>query len=491
MDQESFPTWGTRVIARRAVSFAALVFIASGLAACAAGPDYRKPESAMPVAYPHAAALETLNASRQPISLDTWWDGFKDPALTRIIQRALDQNLDLAASIARVDQARAAAAHAGAQLLPEGSVGANVSKQRQSTQSALGRLASALPGYDRDKTSYSVGGSASWEIDIAGGLRRGAEAADAELEAAEAGHVGVRILVAAEAADAYFRVRGAQDRIAIARQQETTSRQLLELVRLRLADGIGAERERAEAEAQLAQTRVTILPLQIELETQLNRLDVLMGAQPGTYAAELDQPANSIVVPQIALAQGPANLLQRRPDVIAAERKLAASNARIGVATAEYYPKWSLSALLGFESLSAGKLFTAQAFQPTGLAGLRWRLFDFGRVDAEVAHAKGAYAEALADYRKSMLRATQDVEDALISLAQLDVQSRELATEIDAHARARNASEEAYKGGAVSLYEVLEQDRQLLAARDQQARVRTDNARAAVAAFRSLGGGWS
>lgn len=99
MDQESFPTWGTRVIARRAVSFAALVFIASGLAACAAGPDYRKPESAMPVAYPHAAALETLNASRQPISLDTWWDGFKDPALTRIIQRALDQNLDLAASI--------------------------------------------------------------------------------------------------------------------------------------------------------------------------------------------------------------------------------------------------------------------------------------------------------------------------------------------------------------------------------------------------------
>ena len=485
MDQESFPTWGTRVIARRAVSFAALVFIASGLAACAAGPDYRKPESAMPVAYPHAAALETLNASRQPISLDTWWDGFKDPALTRII------HLDLAASIARVDQARAAAAHAGAQLLPEGSVGANVSKQRQSTQSALGRLASALPGYDRDKTSYSVGGSASWEIDIAGGLRRGAEAADAELEAAEAGHVGVRILVAAEAADAYFRVRGAQDRIAIARQQETTSRQLLELVRLRLADGIGAERERAEAEAQLAQTRVTIPPLQIELETQLNRLDVLMGAQPGTYAAELDQPANSIVVPQIALAQGPANLLQRRPDVIAAERKLAASNARIGVATAEYYPKWSLSALLGFESLSAGKLFTAQAFQPTGLAGLRWRLFDFGRVDAEVAHAKGAYAEALADYRKSMLRATQDVEDALISLAQLDVQSRELATEIDAHARARNASEEAYKGGAVSLYEVLEQDRQLLAARDQQARVRTDNARAAVAAFRSLGGGWS
>lgn len=492
MDQESLRRPGSRNVAQRAASLAALAVIAGSLAACAAvGPDYRRPDSTMPGAYPHAAAFETLNASREPVSLDTWWNGFKDPALTKIVQRALDQNLDLAASLARVEQARAVAAHAGAQLLPEGSLGASVSKQYQSTESALGRLGSALPGYDRNRTSYSVGASASWEIDIAGGLRRGAEAADAELQAAEASHAGVRILVAAEAADAYFRVRGAQDRIAIARQQEETSRKLLELVRLRLADGIGAERERAQAEAQLAQTRVTIPPLQIELETQLNRLDVLMGAQPGTYAAELASPTDRIVVPQIALAQEPASLLQRRPDVIAAERKLAASNAQIGVATAEYYPKLSLSALLGFESLSAGKLFTGRAFQSAIGGGLRWRLFDFGRVDAEVAQARGAYAEALADYRKSMLRATEDVENALISLIQLDAQSRELATEIDAQTRARNASEDAYKGGAVSLYEVLEQDRELLAARDQQARVQSDNARAAVAAFRSLGGGWS
>ncbi len=190
------------------------------------------------------------------------------------------------------------------------------------------------------------------------------------------------------------------------------------------------------------------------------------------------------------MAQGPAELLQRRPDVIAAERRLAASSARIGVATAEYYPKLSLSALLGFESLSAGKLFTASAFQPAAIAGLRWRLFDFGRVDAEVAQAKGVNAEVLANYRKSMLRATEDVENAIIALTQLELQSKELDTEVDAHARARGAAEEAFKGGAVSLFEVLEEDRLLLAARDQQARVRADNARAAVATFRALGGGW-
>ncbi|AGW92984.1 MULTISPECIES: efflux transporter outer membrane subunit [Cupriavidus] len=464
--------------------------VAASLAACAAGPDYHTPASDMAAAYPHAAALEARDATQPAPSLDSWWLGFDDPALTRVIQRALEQNLDLAAAIARVDQARAAASHAGAELLPQASLSGTVSKQHQSLEGPLGSLGKNLPGFDRNKTLYSVGVGASWEIDVAGGLRRGAEAAGAEAQAAEAEHMGVRVLVAAEAADAYFRVRGAQQRIAIAQQQVRTNARLLELVQLRLADGIGAERERAQAEAQLAQTRVTIPPLQIELETQLNRLDVLMGAQPGTYAAELLTPAERTAVPQISAAQGPANLLQRRPDVIAAERRLAASSARIGVATAEYYLKLSLSALLGFESLSAGKLFTASAFQPAAIAGLRWRLFDFGRVDAEVAQAKGANAEALATYRKAMLRATEDVENAIIALTQLELQSKDLAVEVAAHARARGATEDAYKGGAVSLFEVLEEDRLLLAARDQQARVRADNARAAVATFRALGGGW-
>jgi len=478
-------------LGRRAATLATSIAMMFGLAACAVGPDYHAPDAAMPQSYQHAAGLAAVNDVRPPVSLDAWWDGFNDPALTTIVQRALDQNLDMAASVARVEQARAAANFAGAQLLPQGNAYGDVSKERQSLESPLGKIGSTLPGYKRGQTLYSVGAAATWEIDIAGGLRRGAEAADAELQAAEANHLGVRILVAAEAADAYFRVRAAQSRIAIAEQQVTTNQRLLDLVRLRLADGIGAEREQAQAEAQLAQTRVTIPPLRIELETQLNRLDVLMGAQPGTYAAELRDSRSALTVPQVALAQGPANLLQRRPDVIAAERRLAASNARIGVATAEYYPKVSLSALLGFESLSASKLFTAQAFQPAVAGGLRWRLFDFGRVDAEVAGAKGAHAEALANYRNAMLQATADVENALINLTQLDQQSHELDKEVGAHERARNASEEAYKGGAVSLFEVLDEDRQLLAARDQQAKVRADNARAAVSAFRALGGGWS
>ena len=496
MTQTHLPArqWATRPLPRKAIAAGAAVLLALGVAGCAVGPDYHQPATPLPAAYPHAESLAQREASRPAPPLDTWWTGFDDPALTRIVQRALDQNLDLAASMARVRQARAVADHAGADLLPEASFAGGVSRQRQSLESALGKLASHTPGYSRNTTTYNAGVGASWEIDIAGGLRREAEAADAEFQAAEADHLGVRISVAAEAADAYFRVRGAQQRIVIAQRQVDTDSKLLELVRLRLADGIGAEREKAQAEAQLAQTRVTIPPLQAELDTQLNRLDVLMGALPGTYAAELAAPADvahHIDVPQISVAQGPANLLQRRPDVIAAERRLAATNAQIGAATAEYYPKLSLAALLGFESLSAGKLFTSAAFQPAAAAGLRWRLFDFGRVDAEVAHAEGRNAEALANYRRAMLRATEDVENAIIVLVQLEAQNKELANEIDAQVRARTASEEAYKGGAASLFEVLEQDRQLLAARDQQARVQADNARAAVATFRALGGGWS
>jgi outer membrane protein TolC len=177
--------------------------------------------------------------------------------------------------------------------------------------------------------------------------------------------------------------------------------------------------------------------LRTALEAQLNRLDVLMGAQPGTYATELSKPAEIPSAPAIPPGQSASDLLRRRPDVIAAERHLAASNARIGVAIAEYYPKVSLSALLGFESLSASHVWSAASFQPEATAGLRWRLFDFGRVDAEVAQADSANAQVLLTYRQTVLRATEDVENAFMALAQLELQTHDLVTEVDALARAR------------------------------------------------------
>jgi outer membrane protein TolC len=163
-------------------------------------------------------------------------------------------------------------------------------------------------------------------------------------------------------------------------------------------------------------TQATVPELNILLEA--HESDVLMGAQPGTYAAELSTPVDIPPIPGIANALDASDLLRRRPDIVAAEREIAASNARIGQANAEYYPRISLSALLGNEAISPGDLFHERAFQPTAIAGLRWRLFDFGRVDAEVRQARGANAEALVQYRASVLRAAEDVEDAFNALAQ-------------------------------------------------------------------------
>lgn len=456
------------------------------LAACAAGPDYVKPVADM-AGFRHAAPAP-VSASAAP-ALEVWWTYFHDPVLTRIIERALAQNLDLAAALARVEQARATARLSNAALLPIGSASAQIAEQHQSLQSELGELASPHPGYQRNATLYSAGVGASWEADLAGGLHRGQQADSAEAQAAIADHMGVRVSIAAEAADAYFRVRGAQTRITLAAAELKADSDLLALVLLRLKDGMGTEREQAQAEARVAQVKARIPPLRAERDVQLNRLDVLMGAQPGSYAAELVAPASEASVPPLAVSLTPAQLLRRRPDVIAAERRLAASNARIGVAVAEYYPKFSLSALLGFESLSSATP-SAASFQPLALVGLRWRLFDFSRVDAEVARAKGANAEALAHYRQAMLRATEEVENALVTQAALEDERQELLREVAADARSRDSSEEAYKGGATGLAEVLEQDRQLLAARDQLARAHTGSSRAVVATFRALGGGW-
>ena len=455
------------------------------LAACAVGPDYQAPRTAL--APFHSVATGT----GQTPPLDRWWSGFNDPVLDGLIDRALTENLDMAASLARVRQARAASGLADAQLLPSVDLSAQDARQRESLNSPTGAIASHLPGFNRYQSDETLGVGASWEIDLAGGLRRGAEAAGAELQAAEAAQLGVRISVAAEVADSYLRLRGDQARIAVTRDQIETDRHLLDLVRLRFSHEIAAEREVAQAEALLAQARGALQPLEIDREAQLNRLDVLLGLQPGTMATDLGRPAEIPAVPSVPADSQAGDLLRRRPDVIAAERTLAAANARIGVAVSDYYPKISLSGLLGFESLSAGQLLKNASFQPQAAAGLRWRLFDFGKVDAEVDQAKGAEAEALANYRQSVLRAAEDVENAFTALVQTEIHGQELTREVAALKRARDASQAAYDRGVIPLTDVLDADRQLLSAQDALAQTKADAARAAVGSYRALGGGWT
>jgi len=456
---------------------------------CAVGPDYRTPELDISSRFLGQEGVAHRDVQRK-VDLDAWWAGFDDPLLTRFVSLALEQNLDMAQAAARVAQARASLRLADAALLPSANVSANAARTHQSVETPLGQLLNATPGFDRNGSYYEANLGASWEIDVFGGLRRGREAARAEYAASEAGAIATRLAVAAQTADVYVTIRGLQARITIARQQAETRRELLSTVKLQFEKGIAAELQMRQVEGSLAQVEAQIPVLESGLDAAMNALDVLLAVQPGTYRAELGPEASIPVAPGLAETET-AEMIRRRPDLIVAERRLAAASARIDVAISEYYPKFSLGALVGSATaIAAGNLFTSGANLAQGILGLRWRLFDFGRIDAQVAAARGQEAEALAAYRLAALRATEDVENAFSALIKREAQVGILTRGESAFARARENSVAAYKGGVVSLIEVLDADANLLQVRDAKAQAQTEAARAAVASFRALGGGW-
>ncbi|WP_414448272.1 efflux transporter outer membrane subunit [Burkholderia sp. 22PA0099] len=461
------------------------------LAGCMVGPDYHRPEVAMAERYHAGDGLAAVSGD-STADLARWWTGFDDPALTRIIDRVLAQNLDLAAAQARVVQARAAAGEAATAWLPQGSLDGSIVHEHQSLVSPLGTIVSQSPGYSRNLTLEQIDAGASWELDLAGGLHRRAEALRDEAQAAEAARLGTRVSIAAEAADAYFRLRSAQAAIVLLREQIDTDGALVRVTEDRVQQGVALDRDRDDAEAQLAQDRALLPGLLTQAAQQRNRLDVLMGDAPGTDAAALgDAPPAMGVAPGLPGKLRPADLLRRRPDVIAAERRLASATAGIGAALSQYYPDVSLSGLLGFDRLNNGSLFTARAFEPSVLAGLHWRLFDFGRVDDEVRQAKGARAEAFAQYRQSILRASEDVENALVALAESDENVEQWRAVTGATGRAEQSAQRSYTQGTAAQGELLHRRRALLEARRAWVLASGDRARATVAAYRALGGGWS
>ncbi len=468
----------------------AALFVASVATGCAVGTDYVKPDVAVPERFLGQAAVEQ-RATNAEADLSAWWAGFSDPQLTRFVHLALEQNLDLAQAFARVTQARAGLGAANAALLPSGNVTGQAARAYQSVETPLGRVLNSRPGFDRYGNAFEADVNASWELDVFGGLRRGREAALADYQASKAGAVATRLAVAAQTADIYIAVRGLQTRLKVARHQVQTQEELLSTVNLLYGKGLAAELQVRQAEGALAQVRASIPQLEVGLDAAMNALDVMLGSLPGTHRTELAEGGDIPAAPQIAISGSPGELLRRRPDLIVAERRLAASNARIGVAIAEYYPKFSLSGLLGSAtSVGAGSLFGGGASQFAGVLGLRWRLFDFGRINAQIDQAKGQEAEMLAAYRLAVLRATEDVEDAFSAQVKREEQTAMLTQGVDSLGRARNASFAAYQKGVVSLIEVLQADESLLRASDARAQAQTESARAAVAAFKALGGGW-
>ncbi|WP_191938959.1 efflux transporter outer membrane subunit (plasmid) [Pantoea agglomerans] len=465
------------------------LMVSSGLlAGCAVGPDYHRPDVPLPDRY--QSAMQQRSATR-PANFAVWWEGFNDPLLSRLVSDALARNLDIAQASARMAQARAGLGAATAALLPSGNVSGQASRAYQSVETPLGQVLSSTPDYNRYGNAYETNLNAGWEIDLFGGLRRGRQSALADYQASEAGVAATRLAVAAQTADIYITLRGLQARLAIADAQVRTRQELLEKVQLLHSKGVAPEYQVRQSEGELAQVQATVPELLTGIDAAMNALDVMLGTPAGTHCTELTSAGTIPQAPLITSTGTPGDLLRRRPDIIVAERHLAASSARIGVAISEYYPKFSLSALLGSATAVSGdNLFSSGASQSAGVLGLRWRLFDFGRINAQIDQAKGQEAEALAAYRLSVLRATEDVENAFSALVNRENQTATLVKGEAALASARQSSFVAFRQGTASLIDVLHNDETLLQISDARAQAQTESARAAVATFRALGGGW-
>jgi len=480
-----------RNLVKGAHSVIALLLLA-GLDGCMVGPDYQKPEVETPAQFHGSAALNEREAPSSTVALARWWEGFNDPVLNRLVDTALRQNLSLEQAQARNSQAAAVAQSARAQLFPTGQASASVSRARQSLEDPVVATENAvLPGFDRTGNLYGAGVSSLWEIDLSGGLRRGAQAALAEYQAAQADVAAARLQVTASVVDNYLLVRLLQARLDVAQEQVRTQSDIERLVDVLKSRGLAPDQELQQAKSELALTQASVPALQTRLTAARNSLDVLLGRQPGTADADLDTARSIPTAPSIEAAGGTAALLRRRPDLMVAERRLAASNERIGQAIAEYYPKVSLSALIGTTTTRGGNLFEGDANQALGALGLRWRLFDFGRVDAQVKAAKGRYAEELAGYRQSVLEATADVEDSISALLNGEARARTLVEGEKSRALARDSVLASYQQGNSSYIELLETQSRLQLIQAERLDADYVSSSSAVALYKALGGGWN
>lgn len=469
-------------------SIVLLPIIVSTLTACTVGPNYKRPHISLPEQYLGAPLNSSNDNSKADIAV--WWQSFNNPQLTRYVTLALKQNLDLTQAYTRVTQAQAGLSAANASLQPIGTVDAQAAKVYQSVETPLGQVLNSMPDFDRHGRSYDANLSATWELDIFGGLRRDREAALANYQSSNAGASAVRLMVAAQTANIYINIRGLQSRLDIAHQQLKTQQQLLATINLLYSKGLASEFQVKQAKANVAQVQAVIPVLGMNLDIAMNALDVMLGTVPGTHRAELAEVKPIPVIPQITETGTPRDLLRRRPDLIMAERQLAASNARIGSAIAEYYPKVSLGGLIGSATTASGNLFSSGANQAAGLLGLRWRLFDFGRINAEIRLAKGQEAEKLAAYQLAVLHAAEDVENSLSTLSKRQQQLMALQDGENALKHAQKIALIAYQKGINSRIEVLQADSNALQFSDRKLQAQTDSALAAVAVYKSLGGGW-
>lgn len=482
---------------------ALLAIVGMALAGCVVGPDYHGPPDAAPIAsrahgFHRADAQQTSNAPPPA----NWWEALKDPELDRLETAALQDSPNLAVAEARLRRARAALKEARANQLPTVSssalylhshipdLGSFVGGQSSSgTGTGSGQTTQGSSG-GSDVDFYDVGFDAVWEFDIFGGQRRATQSAKAQAQAQAASLDDVRVSLAAEVASEYVTLRDLQHRLELIRASAEAERRMLDLTRQRRAQGTASDLDVERLNTQFESTRGNLIPLQAQIAEAMDRLAVLTGREPGTLDAELGTTTPTPNVPAMVPIGDPASLIRRRPDIRAAERTLAASNAVIGQRVADYFPKVNLIGTIGWGSTDLGSLFSGDNLTYVAAPILQWNVFDFGRTRSRVAQARAARDEAEAQYRQTVLAALQDAEtslarfgrqrDAVVNLARVKASADRSAVLMDQRERA----------GTATLIDTLDAERTRLSAEQNLAVAEAQLTTDYVALQKSLGLGW-
>jgi NodT family efflux transporter outer membrane factor (OMF) lipoprotein len=455
--------------------------LALALSACAATREHPEiaiasADATVPGGWNDRDARALGGSAADAATLVQWWATFRDPLLTSLVEQSIAANNDIAAAAGRLRSSRAAVQGARAGLLPSITGGVGASRNQSLTAPAVG------------SNNFTLGPDASWEIDLFGRLSGSVDAARADEAGSQASLFDLQRVITAEVANNYLSLRDAQARLAIALANLAIQRDNLQIAQWRYQAGLANALDVEQARTLVAQTESGLPTLRQSIATAIHQLDVLIGQAPGASAARLE-PVLPVPAPAVVMTTGlPAELLERRPDVVASRRTLEAAVIRIGVARADLYPALRLSGSLGTSAPAVGGLFTSILGNIAG--NLSAPIFDGGRIRSRIEQQRGSADTALANYRDTILVALQDVENAVVAVRTAREREEALGR---AEAAARETlllAELRYRSGSVDFQVLLDAQRSLLNAQDSRQSARTAQSSAAVQLFKALGGGW-
>lgn len=455
------------------------------LSSCTVGPDYKKPETPVSASF---ANKKQSNYSGDKVVVE-WWRKFNDAQLTSLVERTLASNKDLKIVAARVEEARALRRVVRFDYFPTVTSDAAYTNRRLSKDQGFGTgLGSVVRS--RDSETFEVGLDATWELDFWGRVRRSNWAARLDVVAAEELRHDAMVALSAEVARAYLELRGLQNELGVAQRNAQNQGETLKLTEDLLRGGTGTVLDTSRAKAQFYSTKAAIPRIESAIAQIIHRISVLTGEQPDTLRRELSRPKDMPSLPSLVRIGNPADLLRRRPDIRNAEAELAAATERVGVATADLFPRVTFNGRVGLQAETFSGLAKSGADTYDFGPGITWAAFDLGRVIARIDASKARTRQQLANYEKAVLTALEETENALVDFGK-QRQRRELLREaVQAAEVAAKLARERYEAGRDPFLNVLDAERVMLEAQSRLAESETLTATSQVAIYKALGGGW-